>query len=151
MSGDKHWMRQVKNKKAKEKLIEKMTGENNPVHRTDVKEKRAAYNALPETKEKQSQRMLALGENHPMKQLKNRLKMIGINNINYGKKATKIIEVMGKKIIGINLKDGSKKFYPSIGSTRVDGFIPSLICYCLNGKRKTHKGYIWSLFKEGDI
>lgn len=44
--------------------------------------------------------------------------------------------------------DGNKKVYRSIKSTAEDGFSPSNVWSCCNGKVKTHKKYKWEYYKE---
>lgn len=52
-------------------------------------------------------------------------------------------EVMGKSVIGESISTGSKVFYKSLNDCAKDGFQPSCVSCCCNGKRKTHAGFTW--------
>lgn len=52
-------------------------------------------------------------------------------------------EKMGRPIIGTSLKSGKELRYTVLNDCKKDGFQPSCVSNCCNGKRKTHKGYLW--------
>lgn len=52
-------------------------------------------------------------------------------------------EVMGKSVIGENLSTGTVVFYKALNDCAKDGFNPSCVSCCCNGKRKTHAGFKW--------
>jgi len=47
------------------------------------------------------------------------------------------------KIVGTDIKDGSKVYYSSLHEAERSGFLKSKISLCINGKRRKHKGYTW--------
>lgn len=51
--------------------------------------------------------------------------------------------VNGKKVQGIALKGTQVLNYEGVNDTRKDGFQPSCVSCCCNGKRLTHKGFVW--------
>ena len=74
----------------------------------------------------------------------------GKNNSFYGKHHSqetkdKLMNENGKKIIGINVKDGYIVEFDSIREAHRHGFNRSCIMQCLNpnGNQNKHKGYIW--------
>ena len=50
---------------------------------------------------------------------------------------------MAKSVIGFKIDGCNIKYYKYITESEKDGFIPTAICYCCKGKRKSHGGYIW--------
>lgn len=48
-----------------------------------------------------------------------------------------------KKVIGISIKDTKVLKYDALNDVKKDGFQPSCVSNCCNGKRLTHKGYVW--------
>lgn len=52
-------------------------------------------------------------------------------------------ECMGKPVIGANISEGGIVFYNALNDCKKDGFQPSCVSCCCNGKRNTHKGYTW--------
>lgn len=52
-------------------------------------------------------------------------------------------ENLRKPILQFDLNGNFIKEYPSINSTKLDGFDESCIIACCKNKRKTHKKYIW--------
>lgn len=57
-------------------------------------------------------------------------------------------EKMGMPVIGERISDGETVLYSTVNGCRVDGFQPSCVSCCCNGKRMSHKGYIWR-FADG--
>lgn len=53
-------------------------------------------------------------------------------------------EVMGKAVIGESISHGTVVFYRALNDCAKDGFQPSCVSCCCNGKRKTHAGFKWS-------
>lgn len=53
-------------------------------------------------------------------------------------------------IKGINILDGSIVYFDNVRQASDKGFYPSLIVKCLEGQRKSHKGYRWEYLKEDD-
>lgn len=49
----------------------------------------------------------------------------------------------GHKIKRIDPKSLEEKLYPNINSVKVDGFNVANVNMCCNGKRGSHKGYLW--------
>lgn len=52
-------------------------------------------------------------------------------------------QVMGKAVVGTSIVDGNEIHYASVNDTALDGFSPSCVSNCCNGKRNTHKGFMW--------
>jgi group I intron endonuclease len=50
----------------------------------------------------------------------------------------------GRKVIAKNIETQEIKEYAYVTQTKIDGFNPSLVCAVIKGKRKSHKGYIFS-------
>ena len=50
---------------------------------------------------------------------------------------------MGRPIVGTSLESGQELRYSVLNDCKKDGFQPSCVSNCCNGKRKTHKGYLW--------
>lgn len=74
----------------------------------------------------------------------------GSNNPFYGKThtqetKTKMMKDNGKKIKGVNIKDGSIIIFDSIREASRNGFDRSCISQCINpnGNQTKHKGYKW--------
>lgn len=55
---------------------------------------------------------------------------------------------MGKPVIGTRLTDGATLRYAALNDCKKDGFSPSCVSNCCNGKRTTHKGFAWR-FENG--
>lgn len=51
--------------------------------------------------------------------------------------------VQGKPVIGINLSTGKVIQYAALNDCKRDGFQPSCVSNCCNGKRNSHKGFVW--------
>lgn len=60
-------------------------------------------------------------------------------------------EKNGKSVIGKELKTGNEITYVCLNDCEKDGFNPSCVCNCCQGKRATHKGYKWRYKDEQDI
>jgi len=71
--------------------------------------------------------------NVPYGSVRNYFKSKGIN---YDPVDTK------KKVVRVS-KDGSRKVYDHGQQVKEDGFSPTAVSGCCNGKRKSHKGYSW--------
>lgn len=54
-----------------------------------------------------------------------------------------IAEKLSVKVVGINMATGEKIFFNSMQEAEKNGFSCSKISNCVNGKRKSHKGYKW--------
>lgn len=52
-------------------------------------------------------------------------------------------EKKGKTIVGTNIDTGEVIRFVCLNDCKVAGFQPSCVCNCCQGKRKSHKGYIW--------
>lgn len=59
-----------------------------------------------------------------------------------------ITESLGVKIQCFDLYGALIKEYKTISSTKDDGFCPSKVCLCCQGKRNKHKGYIWRYVRQ---
>lgn len=55
---------------------------------------------------------------------------------------------MSKPIIQFDMFGNIINTYPSINEVRRKGYNCGHICSCCQGKRKTHKGYIWKYLDE---
>lgn len=62
-----------------------------------------------------------------------------------------VIKYQGKPIIGTNLTTGKEKYYPTLQSTRTDGFNPSDVCNVLKGNRHKCKNTVWRYAMDEDI
>lgn len=51
--------------------------------------------------------------------------------------------VMGKSVIGINIKTGESIRFNALNDCKKYGFQPSCVSNCCNGKRQNHKGFTW--------
>lgn len=60
-------------------------------------------------------------------------------------------KVMGKPVIGESIVTGSLIFYNALNDCANDGFQPSCVSCCCNGKRKTHAGFKWRFAYELEI
>ena len=56
-----------------------------------------------------------------------------------------------KQVAQYDLENNLIKIWDSIAEANRNGFSASKICLCCQGKRKTHKGYIWKYFIENPI
>lgn len=54
---------------------------------------------------------------------------------------------MGKPVIGTSLTTGGKRYYTALNDCTRDGFQPSCVSNCCNGKRHTHKGFSWQFME----
>ena len=52
-------------------------------------------------------------------------------------------EAIGKPVMGKSLLAGTVVFYKALNDCAKDGFQPSCVSCCCNGKRKTHAGFTW--------
>lgn len=52
-------------------------------------------------------------------------------------------KVNGKKVQGISINGTKILNYEAVNEVKIDGFQPSCVSCCCNGKRLTHKGYVW--------
>lgn len=50
---------------------------------------------------------------------------------------------MGKPVVGTNIETGEKFYYRALNDCAKDGFQPSCVSLCSNGKQKSHKGFLW--------
>jgi len=50
-------------------------------------------------------------------------------------------------IKGTNPATGESRVYTSVRSVRRDGFSPSVVSHCLNGRQKTHGGWVWKYWR----
>lgn len=62
-----------------------------------------------------------------------------------------VIKYQGKPIIGTNLTTGKEKYYPTLQSTRTDGFNPSDVCSVLKGNRHKCKNTVWRYAMDEEI
>lgn len=46
-------------------------------------------------------------------------------------------------VIGRDIETGEEIRFDSINSVREGGFLPSMVCGCVKGRRKSHHGYTW--------
>lgn len=53
-----------------------------------------------------------------------------------------------RAIKATNILTGETLFFKCINETKIQGFQPSCVCNCCNGKRKAHAGYYWE-YMEG--
>lgn len=51
-------------------------------------------------------------------------------------------------VVCIDLHGNIHKTYSALSDAQKDGFFPSKISLCINGKAKLHRGYIWKLANE---
>lgn len=51
-------------------------------------------------------------------------------------------------IVQLSLDGSFIKTYPSMAHTELDGFHHSAVCYVVQGKRKSHKGYKWMYLSD---
>jgi len=52
-------------------------------------------------------------------------------------------KVMGKPVTGTEIKTGHKIKLNALNDCKKYGFQPSCVCHCCQGKRKSHKGFMW--------
>lgn len=52
-------------------------------------------------------------------------------------------KIMGKAVIGESTSNNTVVFYKALNDCAKDGFQPSCVSCCCNGKRKTHAGFKW--------
>lgn len=60
-------------------------------------------------------------------------------------------EVMGKSVIGESLSTNTVVFYKALNDCAEDGFQPSCVSCCCNGKRKTHAGFKWRFVPPDEL
>lgn len=58
---------------------------------------------------------------------------------------------MAKSIVGTNVSDGKIVFYRALNDCARDGFQPSCVSCCCNGKRDRHKGYTWRFATDAGL
>lgn len=46
-------------------------------------------------------------------------------------------------VIGTNCETGEEMYFERVNAVRESGFRPGEVSRCINGKRKSHKGYTW--------
>lgn len=64
---------------------------------------------------------------------------------------TSLDKVMGKPVLGESLLTSSVVVYYSLNDCTNDGFLPSCVSCCCNGKRKTHAGFKWRFANELEL
>lgn len=64
-------------------------------------------------------------------------------NSNYGDRNNKVSKGVSKKVKSYNPVNGDVRNYKSMGEAKEEGFSPSKISMCCNGKQKTHHGLLW--------
>ena len=129
--GENHPMKLPENK---EKLRQRMTGENNPMKRLEVRVKNSVFQNRPEVKEKFKQEHL--GKNHPMNNLEARAKMANTKGKDYS-----FIGPQNKTIQVHNLR----KF------CRENNLNSSHMVQVAKGKEQQHKGWKVEYEKEGTV
>ena len=73
----------------------------------------------------------------------------GVNNPFYGKHHTKDFkEYRSKRVVQYTLDCELVKIWDSINECGRNGFSQQNVCACCQGKRKTHKGFIWKYYEE---
>lgn len=55
------------------------------------------------------------------------------------------LDFMRKEVVATSIKTGDVLFFKGVNETAKYGFQPSCVSNCINGKRKTHGGYIWQV------
>ena len=68
-------------------------------------------------------------------------------NNNYGTHNERIAKALSKKVLQLSLSGDLIREWPSIKECSRNGFSQSAVSECCNGKRKTHKGFIFQ-FKD---
>ena len=103
-----------------------------------------------ETRQKQS--FAKIGDKNPSKRkdVREKMKLSGINKVFSEKHLESLKSASRKKrperfrqIERIDLFTGEIKIYESIKSTKLDGFQPSCVGRCCKNISKTHKGFAW--------
>lgn len=64
-------------------------------------------------------------------------------NNNYGTRTERFIKVMSKTVLQFTKYGEFIREWSSTRECERNGFYSGAVCSCCNGKRKTHKGYIW--------
>lgn len=64
-------------------------------------------------------------------------------NSNYGNRNHKVSKEVSKAVTSYNPLSKEFKHYSSMELTREDGFTPSKVSRCCNGKQRTHRGLLW--------
>ena len=70
------------------------------------------------------------------------------HNNNYGTRNEKVSKTLSKKVIGYSLTETKVIVLQSAKQGEKFGFNRRTISACCNGKRKSHKGYIWRYIEE---
>ena len=52
-------------------------------------------------------------------------------------------EENGKSVVGTSVETGEEIFFVCLNDCKKEGFQPSCVCSCCQGKRRTHAGYTW--------
>ena len=68
-------------------------------------------------------------------------------NNNYGTRTKRLAKAQSKPVLQFTLDRKFVREWESFSECGRNGFCPSHICKCCQGKRKSHKGYIWR-YKE---
>ena len=75
--------------------------------------------------------------------------LYGVKNPFYGKHHTKdVITKLSKKVIQYDLDNNLVKIWDSFQEIGRNGFNHKNVHMCCQGKRKTHKGFIWKYYEE---
>lgn len=53
-----------------------------------------------------------------------------------------------KEVVRISFVDNSIKLYPSLASTRIDGYDPHIVYLACSGRQKTYKGFKWMYLSD---
>lgn len=69
------------------------------------------------------------------------------DNINHGSRNKKVAKALSKPVLQFSKKGDLIREWSSVQECGRNGFEQSNVCNCCNGKRKSHKGYIWK-YKE---
>ena len=64
-------------------------------------------------------------------------------NMNHGTRNERIAKALSKPVLQLSLSGELIREWPSISECGRNGFDIGNICECCNGKRKTHKGFLW--------
>lgn len=69
-------------------------------------------------------------------------------NSNHGTRSTRVAKAQSKKVIGYSTTTTKVIILQSINQAKKFGFNTGHICDCCNGKRKSHKGYIFKYYDK---
>ena len=64
-------------------------------------------------------------------------------NNNYGTHNERMAKTKSKRVLQLSLSRELIREWPSIMECGRNGFNQGAVCKCCNGKRKTHKGFLW--------